>query len=178
MASAVEGSVKMSGNSLSGHSGRTGALVALLPPREYGEVSAPSLAEDRMTPTLRRMLLSGALWLGTRQAHAQVADTTRSPQPDSSMLTPSLIEAGRKVFHGKGTCSGCHGDKLQGGPVAPALTGPTWRHINGTYSAIIDRVDNGLPGTLMVPHPGGIEEAQVFLVASYIYAVSHGLTKP
>ena len=30
----------------------------------------------------------------------------------------------------------------------------------------------------MVPHPGGIEESQVFLVASYVYAVSHGLAKP
>jgi hypothetical protein len=30
----------------------------------------------------------------------------------------------------------------------------------------------------MVPHPGGISESQVFLVASYIYAVSHQKTKP
>ena len=60
----------------------------------------------------------------------------------------------------------------------PALTGKAWRHIDGIYSAIIDRVDNGLPGTLMVSHPGGIEESQVFLVASYVYAVSHGLAKP
>jgi hypothetical protein len=30
----------------------------------------------------------------------------------------------------------------------------------------------------MVPHPGGIEESQVLQVASYVYAVSHGLTKP
>ena len=66
-----------------------------------------------------------------------------------------MVDAGRKVFHGKGTCFGCHGDKLQGGPVAPALTGPSWRHITGTFDAIIDRIDNGLPGTLMVPHPGG-----------------------
>jgi mono/diheme cytochrome c family protein len=89
-----------------------------------------------------------------------------------------MLEAGKKIFHGKGTCSGCHGDKLQGGPIAPALTGPSWRHIDGTYSAIIDRVEKGLAGTLMVPHPGGIEESQVLQVASYVYAVSHGLTKP
>jgi mono/diheme cytochrome c family protein len=124
------------------------------------------------------LFVCGALCLGAQRAHAQVSDTAKGPEPDSTMLTPPIVDAGRKIFHGKGTCSSCHGDKLQGGPVAPALTGPSWRHINGTYAAIIDRVDNGLPGTLMVPHPGGIEEAQVFLVASYVYAVSHGLTKP
>jgi hypothetical protein len=30
----------------------------------------------------------------------------------------------------------------------------------------------------MVPHPGGITESQVFLVATYIYAVSHKVAKP
>ena len=131
-----------------------------------------------MSGVLRLVLVGAALTLGTRRAHAQVSDTARGPEPDSNMRSAPIIDAGRKIFHGKGTCSGCHGDKLTGGPVAPPLTGPSWRHINGTYSAIIDRVDNGLPGTLMVARPGGIEESQVFLVASYVYAVSHGLTKP
>jgi mono/diheme cytochrome c family protein len=132
-----------------------------------------------MTRALLRALLCGAMALGWRRAAAQVVDTTsKGAEPDPAMLSPAMVEAGRKLFHGKGTCSGCHGDKLQGGPVAPALTGPSWRHITGTYEAIIDRVDNGLPGTLMVPHPGGITESQVFLVASYIYAVSHQKTKP
>jgi mono/diheme cytochrome c family protein len=124
-------------------------------------------------------MLCGAMALGARRAAAQVVDTaSKGAEPDAAMPTPATVDAGRKIFHGKGTCSGCHGDKLQGGPVAPALTGPSWRHITGTFEAIIDRVDNGLPGTLMVPHPGGITEAQVFLVASYIYAVSHQKTKP
>ena len=112
-------------------------------------------------------------------AHAQVVDTSlKRAEPDSALLTPPMIDAGRKVFHGKGTCFACHGDKLQGGPVAPALTGASWRHISGSFDAIVDRIDNGLSGTLMVPHPGGITESQVFLVAAYIYAVSHGRSKP
>lgn len=132
-----------------------------------------------MKRVLRRVMLSGAIALGARRVEAQAVDTTlKGPEPDPSMLSPAMVDAGRKIFHGRGTCSGCHGDKLQGGPVAPALTGPSWRHITGTFDAIIDRVDNGLPGTLMVPHPGGISESQVFLVASYIYAVSHQKTKP
>src|SRR5262245_44179115 len=130
-----------------------------------------------MTRALVRALLCGSMSLGASRARAQ-ADTTSAVAPDTTMLSAGIIDAGRKIFHGKGTCSGCHGDKLQGGPVAPALTGPTWRHINGSYAAIIDRVDKGLAGTLMVPRPGGIEESQVAQVASYIYAVGHGLAKP
>jgi mono/diheme cytochrome c family protein len=125
-----------------------------------------------------RLVLGVVMLLGGNRAAAQVADTSRGPAPDSTMLSPAMIDAGRTVFHGKGTCSSCHGDKLQGGPIAPALTGPGWRHITGTYDALLDRVDNGLPGTLMAPHPGGITESQVFLVATYVYAVSRGLAKP
>ena len=131
-----------------------------------------------MARTVVVLLVTGTLVLGAERASAQTSDTLRGSAPDSAMLSPGIIDAGRKIFHGKGTCYGCHGDKLQGGPVAPALTGASWRHIDGTYSAILDRVDNGLAGTLMVPHPGGIEESQVFLVATYVYAVSHGLAKP
>ena len=119
------------------------------------------------------------LLLGSGRVAAQTVDTTkRGTAPDSAMLTPAIIDAGRKVFHGRGSCSACHGDKLQGGPIAPALVGPKWRHIDGSFDAIIDRIDNGLAGTVMVPHPGGITEAQIFMVATYVYAVSRGLAKP
>lgn len=112
-------------------------------------------------------------------AVTQGVDTTkRGAAPDQALLTPAMIDAGRKIFHGSGTCFGCHGDKLQGGPIAPALVGQKWRHIDGSFDAIVDRIDNGLGGTLMVPHPGGITEAQVFMVATYVYAVSHKLAKP
>jgi mono/diheme cytochrome c family protein len=132
-----------------------------------------------MTRAMRCAWLCGAMALGARRAAAQVVDTTsKGAEPAPALLAPAMVEAGRKIFHGRGACAGCHGNKLQGGPIAPALTGPSWRHITGRYDAIIDRVDNGLSGTLMVPHPGGITESQVFLVASYIYAVSHQKTKP
>ena len=132
-----------------------------------------------MKPALFGILVWGTVTLAAHRVSAQVVDTAaKGAEPVPAMLAPEMLDAGRKIFHGKGTCSGCHGDKLQGGPVAPALTGPSWRHITGTYDAIIDRVDNGLPGTLMVPHPGGITESQVFLVASYVYAVSHHKTRP
>jgi mono/diheme cytochrome c family protein len=122
------------------------------------------------------LLVAGTARLG----HAQGADTTAKvgAAPDSSLLTAAVIDQGRKIFHGSGNCYACHGDKLEGGPIAPTLKGPTWRHIDGTYDAIIHRIDEGMPGTAMVSHPGGISESQVLLVATYIYAVSHGMAKP
>ncbi len=125
------------------------------------------------------LLVMAALLLHPGRATAQTVDTTlKNAEPESALLAPPMIEAGRKIFHGSGTCFACHGDKLQGGPVAPALTGKSWRHINGGFDAIVERIDNGLAGTVMVSHPGGISESQVFLVAAYIYSVSHGLSKP
>jgi mono/diheme cytochrome c family protein len=122
------------------------------------------------------LLVAGTARLG----HAQGPDTTAKvgAAPDSSLLTTAVIDQGRKIFHGQGNCYACHGDKLEGGPIAPTLKGPSWRHIDGTYDAIIHRIDEGMPGTAMVSHPGGISESQVLLVATYIYAVSHGLAKP
>jgi len=115
----------------------------------------------------------------TRAAHAQGADTAVKvgSAPDSSLMTPAIIDQGRKIFHGQGNCYACHGDKMEGGPIAPPLKGPSWRHIDGSYDAIVHRVDEGMPGTAMVAHPGGITESQVLMVATYIYAVSHGLAK-
>ncbi len=112
-------------------------------------------------------------------AQAQVTDTTGRPHsvPHTAVLTPAIINEGRKVFHGAGNCYACHGDNLQGGPIAPSLRGPTWRHIDGSYDAIINRIKEGMPGTAMVSHPGGISDAQILMVATYIYAVSHGTVK-
>jgi mono/diheme cytochrome c family protein len=132
-----------------------------------------------MTRNRLGVLATLLLFAGLANLRAQVVDTTqRGAEPDSSLLTPAAIEAGRQIFHGQGACHGCHGAKLQGGPIAPALTGPGWRHIKGTFESILDRVEHGLPGTMMVPRPGRINTTQVYLVAGYVYAVSHGLAQP
>jgi len=123
-------------------------------------------------------LLLAAGTAGT--SHAQIPHGTgKAPsEPDSTVLTPAIIEQGRKVFHGQGTCFACHGNKLEGGPIAPPLRGPTWKHIDGSFDSIINRIDEGMRATAMVSHPGGISETQVLMVATYIYAVSRGMTSP
>ena len=132
-----------------------------------------------MNRTMVGVLVGGLVAIGASSARAQAVDSLKPTHaPDPALITPAIIDVGRGIFHGKGTCHACHGEKLQGGPVAPALTGPRWRHISGSFDAIVDRVDHGNPGTIMMPHPGGITEAQVLVVAAYVYAVSHGLTRP
>jgi mono/diheme cytochrome c family protein len=131
-----------------------------------------------------RVLGVGVLTMGlaataSRPAQAQAVDSTAiAAEPDSAQMTPANIDAGRKIFHGKGTCHACHGDKLRGGPIAPALLGPKWRHIDGTFGAIVARIDQGLAGTLMVARPGGLSQEQVMEVAVYVWAVSQGKAKP
>ncbi len=123
---------------------------------------------------LAALLLAG----GTMRAHAQLPTPAAGTQSDSTVVTPEVVDAGRKIFHGRGTCHACHGDQLQGGPIAPSLRGPKWRNIDGTYAAILKRVQGGQPGTVMVAHPGDIDDAQTVQVATYVWAVSQGKAKP
>ncbi len=86
--------------------------------------------------------------------------------------------AGRKIFHGAGTCFACHGGKLEGTAIAPTLRAHKWRNGDGSLDAIIRIVSHGVPGTLMVSHPGGISDAQLKEVTMYVWAVSQGKTPP
>jgi mono/diheme cytochrome c family protein len=116
-----------------------------------------------------------ALAGGARAVEAQAEAHSTS---DTAVVTDEVTDEGRKIFHGKGTCHACHGSKLQGGPIAPPLTGPKWRNGDGSFDMILHILRGGVPNTVMVSHPGGISDAQVIQVATYVYAVSHGLAKP
>ena len=94
------------------------------------------------------------------------------------MLSDQVIDAGRTIFHGPGTCHACHGDDLQGGPMAPSLRGPKWRHVDGSFGQILLRIREGRDGTLMVALPGDISGPQALQVATYVWAVSQGKAKP
>lgn len=111
------------------------------------------------------------------RAHRPVQQPTL---PDTSAITPGMVDAGRRIFHGKGTCFACHGPNLEGGPVAPTLKGRApWRDAHGgALDAIFYVVTHGVSGTLMVSHPGGISDADAVNVATYIWSVSHRGAKP
>jgi mono/diheme cytochrome c family protein len=117
--------------------------------------------------------------VGTAQAQGtQDAGPAQGVVSDTPVLSDQVIESGRGIFHGTGTCHACHGDDLQGGAIAPSLRGPKWRHIDGSYGAMLDRIRHGKDGTLMVGYPGGISDADAVQVATYVWAVSQGKSKP
>lgn len=100
-------------------------------------------------------------------------------EADTSKITPEMVDAGRAIFHGKGTCFACHGMQLEGTQVAPTLKKHAWRDAkNGDYAAIFYVATHGVPGTLMVAFPGGISRDEVLKVAAYVWSVGQGRAKP
>ncbi len=89
-------------------------------------------------------------------------------------VTDDLIEKGRLVYQGAGTCFACHGGNLEGGPIAPSLSDDQWKNGTGDYASILETIRNGVPGTAMAAYPGGITDEQAQQVAAYVWAVSHG----
>lgn len=128
-------------------------------------------------------VLAGSLSLALSFAQAAAAQTSSAappaPFPDSSAVSPEMVSAGRRIFHGQGTCFGCHGMNLEGGPIAPTLKGHAWKDAKGgELSAIYRIVTHGVPGTAMVAHPGGISDADAARVAAYVWSVGHRGEKP
>jgi mono/diheme cytochrome c family protein len=126
-------------------------------------------------------VLVAAVLLGhgaaAQQPAAQPADTSRAFR-DSVTARKSLIAAGREVFHGEGTCFGCHGAKLEGTAIAPTLRAHKWRNGDGSLEMILRVVHTGVPKTAMVAHPGNINENEIQQVAAYVWAVSRGAVPP
>ena len=124
-------------------------------------------------------ILAGAA--GDATAHLAPAARSRHPQalPDTSAITTAMIDAGRAIFHSRGTCFACHGMNLEGSQVAPTLKAHAWRDAkNGDFPAIHNVVTHGVPGTLMVAYPGGISKDDAIKVAAYVWSVGHGRAQP
>jgi mono/diheme cytochrome c family protein len=100
-------------------------------------------------------------------------------QPDTSAITPEMVDLGRAIFHGQGTCFACHGQNLEGSQIAPTLMPHAWRDAkNGEFANIYYVATHGVPSTLMVSYPGGISREQARAVAAYVWSVSTGKVKP
>ncbi len=98
--------------------------------------------------------------------------------PETIQVTQALIDQGRLVYQGAGTCFACHGAQLEGGPIAPSLKDAQWKSGTGDFASILEVIRNGVPGTAMAAYPGGISDAQAQQVAAYVWAVSHQRSTP
>ncbi len=128
-----------------------------------------------MTVLFTLALVGGAAAREPQPAVARWA--TAADSDTAAQITEAMIDAGRKIFHGPGSCFACHGQNLQGTAIAPRLSDSTWKNGDGSYADIVKIITNGVPGTAMVSHPGGISDQQLLKVAAYVWAVSHGKAK-
>jgi mono/diheme cytochrome c family protein len=119
-----------------------------------------------------RLVVGAALLVLPAPRTAQ--DTTARALPDTSAIPPAWTQSGRAIFHGRGGCVACHGERLEGTAIAPTLRAHAWKDAkDGQLEAIYGVIRHGVPGTVMVAHPGGISDADAARLATYIWAVNH-----
>jgi mono/diheme cytochrome c family protein len=107
------------------------------------------------------------------------AQQSAPTQPDTNAITAAMVDLGRAVFHGKGTCFMCHGPQLEGSQIAPTLKAHAWRDAkSGQFDEIFRVVTHGVPSTVMVAFPGGISRPDALSVAAYVWSVNNRKVKP
>lgn len=93
-----------------------------------------------------------------------------SPLPQS----PEIVEQGKAIYEGKGTCANCHGTSGRGdGPGATNLNPPPrvlrahgfWRH--RSEGEIFWVIKYGSPGTAMIPFGGLLSDEEIWTVMQY-----------
>ncbi len=90
-----------------------------------------------------------------------------------------MVEEGRTLFNGAGTCFACHGQDGAGSQLGPPMNDDEWLAIDGSYESIIDQINTGTTtpveySGVMLPRAGtSITDEQVAAVAAYVYALSH-----
>jgi mono/diheme cytochrome c family protein len=130
----------------------------------------------RHAAPVARVLCVGALLIA---GSAKAQQATKPTAPDTNAITPAMVDLGRAIFHGKGTCFACHGGQLEGSQIAPTLKAHPWRDAkNGQLDEIFRVATHGVSGTVMVAFPGGISPAEAQSVASYIWSVNNRGAKP
>lgn len=152
------------------------------PQKRYGadlpRFDASDSDATRFRTAMRALLLAVAMVMFTG-AGALALHPQGAVQPDTSAITPAMVDLGRAIFHGQGTCFACHGAKLEGTQIAPTLKPHAWRDAKkGEFAEIFRVATHGVPSTLMVAFPGGISPEQARAVAAYVWSVGQGKVKP
>src|SRR5262249_19626524 len=61
--------------------------------------------------------------------------------------TAKIVELGSRIYRGQvggAACTGCHGDKGQGSPLGPDLTGKKWLWSDGSFAGIAKTITDGV----------------------------------
>jgi len=104
---------------------------------------------------------------------------------EPSFILASDSAAGDRIFHGKGRCFTCHGDRGQGTPrLGPSLSDSAWLAGNGSLASIRDVIAHGVAtpkaaSVAMPAYSAMLSEQEITLTAAYVYALAHpGSTTP
>ena len=137
----------------------------------------------RKTMTLILFLLFGTVWPSLSETAEQhmmqprvpadklvEARALKSPLPDS----PEIVEKGKALYRGKGTCFNCHGQYGGGdGPVAASLNPSPrnfqhhgfWRH--RTEGEIFWVIKHGSTGTSMIGFGDLLSDEEIWSIIQY-----------
>ena len=93
-------------------------------------------------------------------------------------VTQAMVDEGKTLFNGAGTCFACHGMDGAGSQLGPAMNDNEWLQIEGSYESLVAQINAGtttpvqFPG-VMLPRAGTqMTDAQVSSVAAYVYSIS------
>lgn len=97
-------------------------------------------------------------------------------------VTPEMVKQGRQLFRGDAFCYTCHGRDGSGMSGAGGdLTDREWRHGEGSYEGIVERIRQGVRANASstgVPMPPGggarLSPEQLRAVAAYVWTLSRG----
>jgi glucose/arabinose dehydrogenase len=96
--------------------------------------------------------------------------------------TAAQVALGDGIFHGRaagGTCEGCHGSDGKGTPLAPDLTSGNWLWGDGSLTAIVRTIGEGVscPKEYRSPMPpmsgAHLSASDLEAVAAYVWALGH-----
>ena len=107
------------------------------------------------------------------------SSTAALPPASPSAIAAADSVAGEALFHGKGRCFTCHGERGQGTPrLGSSLADGEWLAGNGSLAFISDVITHGVAvpkaaSVAMPAYAGVLTERQVALTAAYVYTLSH-----
>lgn len=123
------------------------------------------------------LLLSPAFGAGQHMMQPRVPtdklDEARALQ-NPLTATPDILEKGKTIYEGKGTCFNCHGMSGRGNGPGAANLNPSprvfkshgfWKH--RTEGEIFWVIKHGSPGTAMIPFGGLLSDEEIWTVMLY-----------
>lgn len=118
---------------------------------------------------------------GETGAQAPAPSTPQEPVNLPEGVTMEMVNQGRTLFRGQGTCLACHGPNAQGTQLGPDLTDDEWINVSGREMAALEEIiKTGVPQPKQHPGPmpamGGanLSDAQVKALAAYVMTLGQG----